>query len=191
MPFNPCGQGQVGIFNPETRGWDCSGIEPPVPPLRPPGTGTGQRVVQPLGEPVSGDWFTDAILAIVGAGIGNIVAGSGGSAIGSIVGNTLTSTLKTGGLPTGAIPGAVLQSIFPYGITETPAIHYTPAPAVQASQPFDPGGLGGGALTLGPYLQATGKLVGGLLKSKRIKVGQLLTGGNVAAIAQLVERELN
>jgi hypothetical protein len=189
MPFNPCGSGSTGIWNPETRGYDCGGVVPVVPPPRPPGTGTGGRVVQPPGEPVSGDWFTDAILAIVGAGIGNIVAGSGGSALGSLAGNALTSTLRTGGLPVGAIPGAVLQSVFGAGIEEAPSVHFTPAAPVQAAQPFDPGGLGGGALTLGPYLQATGRLVGGLLKSKRIKIGQLLTGGNVAAIASLVDRE--
>ena len=58
--------------------------------------------------------------------------------------------------------------------------------------PFDPSGYGGGALTFGPYLGATGPLVSSLLKSKKIRIGDLLTGAgkNVSAIATVLQRRL-
>jgi len=61
----------------------------------------------------------------------------------------------------------------------------------QAAQPFDPGGLGGGFFTAGPYLGAAGAIAGDLLRSKRVKLSRLLTSvppGAQNIVANLFDR---
>jgi len=166
-------------------------VPPPPPTGGAPGTpGTGNR--PPGAQGGNLDLFTKIVIAIASGGIGNVLGGELGG-IGATVGpaaaNILASTLATGKLPLSKLPDFVLGEVIGGFLPEpAPSVHFVPGPAAPAPQPFDPGGLGGGALTVGPYLQATGQLVGGLLKGKRIKIGQLLTGGNVAAISKLVEK---
>lgn len=132
---------------------------------------------------------TSILDTLVSSG-GSLLSDAISNALGNLGGQALSNALLGLGLPenvvsilTGAAQGLA-------GSTEAgggPSIRLA-TEFIAGKIPFDPGGFGGGVLSSGVYMGQAGALAGALLKSKKIKLGQLLTGGNNSVLAQLYGR---
>jgi hypothetical protein len=134
-----------------------------------------------VGGGSAGSGVSGVVDTLIG-GIGNIITGTLTQAAGNLLGTYLGQLLLDLGVP-GQIANAFTTSFAPpnlwagAGPALRPGLEVSAYTSAILGQPFDIGGLGGGFLGSGPYLGEAGKVAGALLKSKRINLEQLLTGG--------------
>jgi hypothetical protein len=128
-----------------------------------------------------------AIGAAVGGALGGATGGAGEGVVGAAAGGFLGDTLGQLTAAFGAGPAGAILNLFANvgqpsalggGPSLIPGVNISSLVSSQLGQPFDPGGIGGGALTVGPYLGEAGRVAGDLLRSKKINLGSLLTGGS-------------
>lgn len=182
-------------YNPDT------GVITPIvkPPPPPPPTGgpelgfppctpghqgkcvSGGKVLEGVGEGGI-DPFTEAVLVITGIGIG----GQLGGVVGAGIGEKVTKALVASGGDLSAAVNSLLPSAAGglLDIVLSQGLQPDLLPPEQRGA-LGVGGLGGGALTPAPYLRATGELTGALLRGHRIKLKNLLAGGQGVAGALL------
>jgi hypothetical protein len=135
----------------------------------------------------SGPGALDSLLE----GAGNLLTDTISAALGNLAGNALTNLLLKAGVDPGIVnvlTGASGGGIFGTtqggaGIPWTNFIETTTN--IPSLRGLDPGGFGGGVLAFAQSAGISGQLAGELLKSKKVRLDKLLTGGQQSAISRL------
>jgi hypothetical protein len=137
----------------------------------------------------------------IGGAVGNLLTDVVSGTLSNVAGNLITDLLIKAGVPPGLLGqgggGIDLSGLLgqvsslagggpSYGLDIERALGFLRSPTVP-----DVGGIGGGFLTTGPYLGEAGKVAGALLKSKKIKIQNLLTGGGKSVISDIFEGRVN
>lgn len=123
-------------------------------------------------------------------GAGNLLTDTISNALGNVGGALLADLLIKAGLPPNIVNVLTGQAQNILGTSEqgggVPFVGNVLQGLIQPNlRGPDPGGIGGGILSFVQTAGLSGKVAGELLKSKKIQLNQLLTGGQKSVISQV------